>query len=205
MPRFSFKLELAYNNAHTQAWVASYQARQGPADRLNEYFKGSDGNTRNTVGDVFDRAAGQLQSLRDGEVRAYCQDPRGGCAGGGAAAVTYPYQNQIAYCDFFFDGSSDLNENCHSQDRAEIVMHETTHTLQVAGTDDHAYFYDGIRGLNHQDALTNADTYGLYASSFWTNCYGANIAQVYSCIDINFGGACTGVRMPGKPPSHFTN
>lgn len=164
---------------------------------MNEYFKASDGNTRNIVAGVFDRAAGQLQTLRGGEVRAYCTDPRGGCAGG-AAAVTYPYQNQVAYCDYFFNGSTDLNQNCHSQDRAEIVMHETTHTTQVAGTDDHAYFYDGIRGLNRQDALDNADTYGLYASSFWTDCYGANIAQVYACNDAYFKGACTGIRMPGK-------
>lgn len=80
------------------------------------------------------------------------------------------------------------------------MLHETTHTNSVAATDDHAYFYEGIRGLNRQDAMSNADTYAEYASSFWEGCYNANIAQVYACTDRAFQGICTGIRMPGMLP-----
>ena len=75
---------------------------------------------------------------------------------------------------------------CHSQSQATNTLHEMTHAL--AGTADHAYGMDGIMGLSSEQAVSNADTYALYATGTYSHIPQVqSIANIQQDLDLNCG------------------
>jgi deuterolysin len=92
-------------------------------------------------------------------------DIYGGCESG-VLAYTLPSNNYIAYCPLFFNDLPGLTSQCHAQDQATTVLHETTHAPGVysPGTEDNGYGYSAATSLSSARAVLNADSYALYAN-----------------------------------------
>ncbi len=192
----NLKLNIALANCRTMASYARDQARNGDAGRMNEYFQRSDGDTRNTVADVFQKVLDNCALVHEGFSRTYCTDIRNDCPG--AIALTYPSTSEMVLCPGFFNGQDELTDRCHTGDRSSVLVHESTHLREVKGTGDLAYGYDDSRRLSADDTLRNADSYTYFAHSFYEGCYNANLYSVRGCVDRDFGGDCVNVVGPRK-------
>ncbi|KAI0513143.1 neutral protease [Xylaria bambusicola] len=138
-------------------------------DKLAEYFKNADSSTRSTVVSVFNAAASECGSTSSG-APYYCSDVYDACEPG-VIAYTLPSEEYMVNCPIFFSDLSPASSSCHDQDQWSTVLHETTHLLSVAGTDDYGgYGYDFVQSLSSEENLSHADTYALFAQSLYAGC-----------------------------------
>ncbi|KAI1736390.1 neutral protease [Xylaria scruposa] len=138
-------------------------------DKLIEYFKNADSETRSYVVDVFNNVAAECGSTSSG-APYYCSDVYGACEDG-VIAYTLPSEGYMVNCPIFFDELPPASSQCHAQDQQTTVLHETTHLTSVAGTDDYGgYGYDFIQSLTAAQNLNHADTYTLFAQSIYADC-----------------------------------
>ena len=161
--------QTALKNCAQLASAAAEAAKSGDAAKVEEYFKSSDSQVRDTVADVLTKVAGECGSTDGGVSKYYCTDVQNGCEPQ-VLAYTVPSQSFQAYCDLYFSDLPDLASSCHQQDKATTNLHETTHLSQIKGTDDLGYGYDNAMKLSTQDALNNADTYALFANAINLKC-----------------------------------
>ncbi|KAI1129856.1 neutral protease [Nemania abortiva] len=138
-------------------------------DKLTEYFKNADADTRSKVVEVFNNVADECSSTTSG-APYYCSDVYGACSDG-VIAYTLPSEGYMVNCPIFFDELPAASSECHAQDQQTTVLHETTHLSSVAGTDDYGgYGYDFIMSLSAEQNLNHADTYTLFAQSIYAGC-----------------------------------
>ncbi|KAI0469340.1 neutral protease [Xylaria cf. heliscus] len=131
-------------------------------DKLAEYFKNADAETRSYVVDVFNNVAAECGSTSSG-APYYCSDVYGACEDG-VIAYTLPSEGYMVNCPIFFDELPSASSECHAQDQQTTVLHETTHLTSVAGTDDYGgYGYAFVQSLSAAQNLNHADTYTLFA------------------------------------------
>ncbi|KAI0397188.1 neutral protease [Xylariaceae sp. FL0594] len=131
-------------------------------DKLAEYFKNADSDTRSTVVGVFDAVASECGSTSSG-APYYCSDVYNSCSDG-VIAYTLPTEGYMVNCPIFFSDLQASNSQCHAQDQQSTVVHETTHLSSVKGTDDYGgYGYDFVQSLSAEENLNHADTYALFA------------------------------------------
>lgn len=159
----------ALSNCAKLARAAQQAASSGPADRMQEYFKGSDSTTRNKAAAILGRVVSECGSTNGGISDYYCTDVGGDC-GSNVLAYTVPSQSYQAYCDIYFNNLPGLTSSCHRQDQATTTLHEMTHLSQVGGTRDLGYGYTNAMRLSNSQALNNADTYALFANAVYVNC-----------------------------------
>ncbi|CAM1502413.1 Fc.00g043970.m01.CDS01 [Cosmosporella sp. VM-42] len=162
--------QTALSNCARLASNAQAAASTGSADKMVEYFKASDSNTRNTVSGVFSRVASECGSTDSGVSRYYCSDVYGACSSG-VLAYTLPSGSYMAYCDLYFQQLPALTTGCHSQDQATTNLHEATHLTQIKGTSDYGgYGYNFVQSLSAAQNLNHADTYALFANAIALSC-----------------------------------
>ncbi|KAF5024185.1 hypothetical protein F66182_3699 [Fusarium sp. NRRL 66182] len=152
------------------ASAAQEAAANGPADKLEEYFKSSSSQTRSTVSDVFSRIAAECGSTNGGVSRYYCSDVYGACQNG-VLAYTVPGASYMAYCDLYFERLPASTSNCHGQDQAGTNLHEMTHLNEMKGTLDYGgYGYNFVQSLSAEQNINHADTYTLFANAVSLGC-----------------------------------
>ncbi|KAJ4144539.1 hypothetical protein LMH87_003420 [Akanthomyces muscarius] len=159
----------ALKNCVSLSNAAAQAAKSGSASKVEEYFKSSSSNTRNTIVNVFTKTARECGSTNGGASRYYCTDQFGGC-GGRVLAYTQPSRSLMVYCDLYWNDLPNLTSGCHRQDQSTTTLHEMTHLSEVAGTRDNGYGYDNIRKLSTQQSLTNADSYAMFANAIYARC-----------------------------------
>ncbi|CAF3491710.1 unnamed protein product [Fusarium graminearum] len=154
----------------SQAAAAQQAAANGPADKMDEYFKRSDAATRAAVADVFAKITAACGTIDSGEMRYYCSDVYGACKNG-VLAYTVPNGNYMSYCDLYFDRLPATTTNCHGQDKGNTNLHEMTHLNQIKGTSDFGgYGYSFLRSLTAEQNINHADTYALFAQAVSMSC-----------------------------------
>ncbi|GKU01252.1 deuterolysin metalloprotease family protein [Fusarium langsethiae] len=154
----------------SQATAAQQAAANGPADKMDEYFKRSDAATRATVADVFAKITAACGTIDSGDMRYYCSDVYGACQNG-VLAYTVPNGNYMSYCDLYFDRLPATTTNCHGQDKGNTNLHEMTHLNQIKGTSDFGgYGYSFLRSLTAEQNINHADTYALFAQAVSMSC-----------------------------------
>lgn len=162
--------QAALAQCHTQAVAAQQAALNGPADKLEEYFKRSDPATRATVADVYAKIIGACGTIDAGDMRYYCSDVYGACKNG-VLAYTVPNGNYMSYCNLYFDRLPTSTTSCHGQDKGNTNLHEMTHLHQIKGTSDFGgYGYNFVRSLTAEQNINHADTYALYAQAASLHC-----------------------------------
>ncbi|KAI3323953.1 neutral protease [Xylariaceae sp. AK1471] len=138
-------------------------------DKLAEYFKNSDSNTRDYVVNVFNNVAEECGSTSSG-APYYCSDVYDACSDG-VIAYTLPSEGYMVNCPIYFSELSAASSTCHDQDQQSTVLHESTHLTSVAGTEDYGgYGYDFVQSLSASQNLNHADTYALFAQSIYAGC-----------------------------------
>ncbi|CAG7564309.1 unnamed protein product [Fusarium equiseti] len=162
--------QAALKQCFDQAVKAQNAAANGPAEKLDEFFKRSDQATRSTVADVFSKIAGACGTIDSGDMRYYCSDQYGACKNG-VLAYTVPNANYMSYCDLYFDRLPATTHSCHGQDKGNTNLHEMTHLNQIKGTSDFGgYGYSFVRSLTADQNINHADTYALYAQAVSMSC-----------------------------------
>ncbi|KAI1039448.1 hypothetical protein LB505_002667 [Fusarium chuoi] len=162
--------QAALSNCARQASAAQEAASNGPAAKVEEYFKNSDAATRSTVADVFAKIAAECGSTNAGDTRYYCTDVYGACQNG-VLAYTVPGGNYMAYCDLYFERLPATTSTCHAQDQGNTNLHEMTHLNQIKGTSDYGgYGYNFIQSLTAEQNINHADTYALFANAVSLGC-----------------------------------
>jgi deuterolysin len=158
------------SNCAVLARGAANAATNGPAAKMEEYFKSSSQATRNTVAANFNRVAQECGSSTSGLSRVYCSDPYNFCSGNLAYAVSW--ENYTAVCDSWFSSRwEDITKKCHMEDRANVLLHEMTHLDVLVGTDDlNCYGYQCVRSLTAAQNIKHADTYLFFANAIYAGC-----------------------------------
>ncbi|KAF2278571.1 uncharacterized protein EI97DRAFT_448473 [Westerdykella ornata] len=161
-------IRTALSNCQKLASSAASAASSGT--KLDIYFKSTSSSTKNAVSERLRAVASDCGSSGSA-TSTNCNDPYGGCSSN-VLAYTVPSQNFITYCNLFFNELPDLTSTCHGQDKATTVLHEETHAPGVysPGTDDLGYGYAAAMRLSTSQALSNADSYALYANAIHLNC-----------------------------------
>ncbi|KAJ6788301.1 hypothetical protein PWT90_07729 [Aphanocladium album] len=151
------------------AQAAANAAVSGPDDKMVEYFKAADDDTRCTVSAVFQKVAAECGSTSGGGTAYYCSDVRGACQAG-VLAYTAQSENLMAYCPLYFE-MPPLASRCREQDQATTNLHEMTHLTQIKGTEDFGgYGYNFIQSLSAEQNLNHADTYAVFANAIALGC-----------------------------------
>ncbi|KAJ6784381.1 hypothetical protein PWT90_05061 [Aphanocladium album] len=162
-------VETARQNTLNIAKKAAAAARNGPANKMTEYFESASQSARNTVATAFDKMANAYQSSSSGRPDLHCRDAQGYCTGG-TVAYTLPPQNLIVFCSSWFNYPA-LNSACRQVDQAHIAVHEATHLSMVKGTDDYGtYGYQNSINLPASKNLNHADTYAYFAHDTLSGC-----------------------------------
>lgn len=167
------------------AATAQYEAAQGQASRMNEYYKNSDAQTRRTVSEVFRKVGEVCSTMNGGYAGIYCSDIHRGCDGG-AVALTYSGESNMILCDSFFNAIPASSNQCHNGDQGSVLVHEATHLSQVKGTGDYGYGYDSVKKNSAATNLNHADAYTYFSKSFYETCSNSGDPgsyQVYICRD----------------------
>ncbi|KAH8747167.1 Deuterolysin metalloprotease family-domain-containing protein [Diaporthe sp. PMI_573] len=159
----------ALTNCAALARKAATAATSGAAAKLTEYFKSSTTATRNTVADVFNKAATECGSTTSGVSTQYCTDTLGYCSSN-VLAYTIPSRSIMVSCPLYFSALTALSTQCHAQDQATTTLHESTHLTQIKGTADNGYGYSAVQGLTSAQSLNNADSYALFANAIQVGC-----------------------------------
>jgi deuterolysin len=154
-------VQTALSNCNKLASAASGAAQAGT--KLSTYFKSSSSATKNTVANRLKAVAADCSNGK--ATTSNCNDEYNGCAAN-VLAYTQPSKNSVYYCEIFFSKLPALATTCHGQDQATTVLHEETHNPAVyaPGTDDIGYGYDAAIKLSTSQALSNADSYAIYAN-----------------------------------------
>jgi deuterolysin len=144
------------------AAVAEKAAREGPDNKMKEYFKSSDSKTRKTVATVFNLMQQECSGGTD--AKQFCTDVGNDCSPG-VLAYTSPRTSTIVNCPSYFKLPS-LTSRCHRDDQVTTTMHETTHLKQIKGTSDMGgcYGYSCTTHLPGKQNINHADTYCLFAN-----------------------------------------
>lgn len=160
-------VETSVKNTHDIAVKAAEAARNGPANKMIEYFESAGQSARNTVATAFEKMArayassGGLPDLHCRDVQNYCQ---------GAVAYALPPQNLIVFCSSWFNYPT-LTPGCRKVDQAHIAVHEATHLSMTKGTDDYGtYGYENSIALPASRNLNHADTYAYFAHDTLSGC-----------------------------------
>jgi len=155
----------------SMANAAAEAATSGDATVFETYFKDSSSSTRSKVAANFQAVAKDCGANPVGDTTSHCTDPYSYCTGDLLAYTIWKDTDSLVnsgrtgtiyHCARYFNDLPAAPEQCHEQSQATNTLHEETHA--VAGTEDHAYGYTAIKELSASDALTNADTYALYAN-----------------------------------------
>ena len=126
---------------------AQKTARSGPAAKMEEYFKSSSSETRQTVSDVFGEVAGECNVNGSTKTTFSCIDTFRACSDR-TTGYTLQVQAATVFCPTYFSRLSAVNEQCHSYDQGTIAIHEATHLHAVKSTSGFAgYGYDYVRIL----------------------------------------------------------
>ncbi|KAJ5662965.1 hypothetical protein N7507_003696 [Penicillium longicatenatum] len=160
----------ALRKASSLAAAAATAAREGSADKFQEYYKSTNDSVRATVAARLDAVAREANSTTS-STTYYCSDEFGYCDSN-VLAYTIPSQNAIANCDMYYSYLPEISQSCHHQDRATTSLHEFTHAPGVfsPGTEDYGYGYAAATALQGPEAVLNADTYALYSNAIYLNC-----------------------------------
>ncbi|PGH28214.1 hypothetical protein AJ80_00104 [Polytolypa hystricis UAMH7299] len=155
----------ALSNSANLSAKAAEAAANGPAAKVQEYFKSTSASVREQVAARFRAVAAESQSETSGATTYYCSDPYGICTSN-VLAYTLINEDIIVNCPIYYTVIPGLSTQCHAQDRATTTLHEFTHAKGVysPGTDDHAYGYQASMALTSAEALDNADSYALFAN-----------------------------------------
>ncbi|KAK8115983.1 hypothetical protein PG984_012485 [Apiospora sp. TS-2023a] len=163
----------ALSNCQKLALAAAADAADPMSKRFVEYFKSNASETRQTVADRLTAVAGECATSDSGSSRLFCYDYYNVCEVYGPL-VAYSVSSgpdTMVVCPLYWERPG-LTTECHKQDHATTILHETTHSGSVYSpkTNDYAYSYDNITQLEPWFALNNADQYSLYANAVHLNC-----------------------------------
>ncbi|KAJ5543817.1 hypothetical protein N7494_005096 [Penicillium frequentans] len=166
IPTLERRTQMTCDNLQPQ----QFAARDGSADKFNEYFKTTNDSVRAVVAARLDAVAREANSTTSATTY-YCSDEYGYCESN-VLAYTIPARNAIANCDLYYSYLPELARSCHYQDRATTSLHEFTHApgFYSPGTEDLRYGYAASTALQSREAVMNADTYALYANAIYLNC-----------------------------------
>ncbi|KAI8634478.1 neutral protease [Xylariaceae sp. FL1651] len=140
--------------------AASVAASGG--DKLVEYIKNSNTDTRDYVVQVFNNIASECSSTSSGALY-HCTDVYKACSDG-VIAYTLPSEGYIVNCPIFFSCLLAAGSECHALDQDGTVVHETSHFSSAAGIEDYGgYGYDFIQSLTAEQNLNHANTYAPFA------------------------------------------
>ncbi|KAK6854266.1 hypothetical protein PG995_009359 [Apiospora arundinis] len=161
------------SNCQKLALAAAADAADPASKRFVEYFKSNASETRRTVVNRLTAVAGECGTADSGAARLFCYDYYNVCEVYGPL-VAYSISSgpdTMVVCPLFWERPG-LTKECHRQDHATTILHETTHQASVYSpkTNDYAYSYDNITKLEPSRALLNADQYSLYANAVHLNC-----------------------------------
>ncbi|KAK7991715.1 hypothetical protein PG996_013268 [Apiospora saccharicola] len=163
----------ALSNCQKLAQAAAADAADPASKRFVEYFKSNASETRQTVVDRLTAVAGECATSDSGSSRLFCYDYYNVCEVYGPL-VAYSVSSgpdTMVVCPLYWERPG-LTTECHKQDHATTILHETTHSGSVYSpkTNDYAYSYDNVTQLEPWFALNNADQYSLYANAVHLNC-----------------------------------
>lgn len=162
-------VKASVRNTKTIATGAAKAARDGPAKKMEEYFKRADSNTRSVVAGAFDKMVNLYGSDSSGQPTIHCTDVHNYCSQ--ATAYCTPGSAEIVFCPKWFQNYGEIEKKCRFVDQAHIAVHEATHLRQVKGTDDYGtYGYDQSRALSADKNLNHADTYAYFAHDNYAGC-----------------------------------
>ncbi|KAI8207959.1 hypothetical protein KHU50_008159 [Colletotrichum sp. SAR 10_65] len=152
-----------------KSYATAAQAAATAGTRVEQYFGSSSSSTKSTVASVFGKAATLLGSTSSG-AGLHCTDVGNFCSDGVVAYAQPGTDGYIVVCDYWFQFPASTS-TCHGADQPYVLVHESTHLSEVAGTDDVCYGYEGcVDGLSTSQALNNADSFAMYAHGIQTNC-----------------------------------
>ncbi|EXF79751.1 metalloproteinase [Colletotrichum fioriniae PJ7] len=152
-----------------KTYVTNAQTAANAGTRLQQYFKSTSSSTKSTVAGVFGKAATLLGSTSSG-AGLYCTDVGNFCSDGVVAYAQPGSGGYIVVCDYFFQFPASTT-SCRATDQPYVLVHESTHLTEVAGTDDVCYGYEGcVDSLSTSQALNNADSFAMYSQGIQTNC-----------------------------------
>lgn len=132
-----------------------------------EYFDSADSTTRTEVEQVLRKAATECSTTgTNAEINCEFKGMKNPRCNGNIYAYTMvnPSFKRIAYCPEYFSELKPQTKICHETDQATTTLHEVTHVPAIKGTADHAYGYQEATRLKTKAALTNADSYALFAN-----------------------------------------
>ncbi|KAK8023141.1 metalloproteinase [Apiospora marii] len=157
----------ALSNCQKLALAAAADAADPASKRFVEYFRSNASETRQTVVDRLTAVAGECATSDSGSSRLFCYDYYNVCEVYGPL-VAYSVSSgpdTMVVCPLYWERPG-LTKECHKQDHATTIIHETTHSGSVYSpkTNDYAYSYENITQLEPSFALNNADQYSLYAN-----------------------------------------
>lgn len=158
-------VKAATEDCASMASAAADAATNGDASFLEKYFMDSSDATRSKVAEVFQAVAKECQNTPGGASTSHCTDQLNHCSGN-VLAYTYwqgygqDQAGEVYYCPSYYQLPDDASY-CQGQTQGGTIFHEMTHA--VAGTDDLAYGYYAISQLSTEQALTNADSYTVFA------------------------------------------
>ena len=159
----------ALANCETMARQAQTAALSGPEDRMIEFFKSADNETRQTVAEVYERAAEECSSSNSGVGTVNCVDLFQLCATN-VVSFARSSRSQIVHCDLFFEKPAQADK-CYGTSQASTTLHEMTHLSQIGGTDDFdSYGYNAVRALDADENIKHADTYEMFAQAVRLDC-----------------------------------
>ncbi|KAK7942742.1 Neutral protease 2 [Apiospora aurea] len=163
----------ALSNCQKLALAAAADAADPASKRFVEYFQTNAPETRQTVVDRLAAVAGECATADAGSSRLFCYDYYNVCEVYGPL-VAYSVSSgpdTMVVCPLYWERPG-LTTECHKQDHATTILHETTHSGSVYSpkTNDYAYSYENITQLEPWFALNNADQYSLYANAVHLNC-----------------------------------
>lgn len=138
--------------------------------QFKEYFLADDAETRQDAAERLSGIAAESSSApANANANAslthfFCQDKWDWCTSN-VVAYTLPSDNYIVACERFWEMPVETAE-CHAPDRGYVVLHEMAHApaIKEPWCQDRAYGYDAVRRLTAKQAITNADTFSLFAA-----------------------------------------
>ena len=163
-------LKTALRNAAFLSSQASVAARLGSPAKFHEYFHTTSPRIRQSVSSRFAAIAQETaissfsSQTKKPKVTYHCTDPLSYCRDG-ILAYAIPARSIIVNCPLYYQ-LPELTGRCHGQDQATTTLHEFTHASEVyaPNTVDFAYGYAGIRALEAEEAVRNADSFALFAN-----------------------------------------
>ncbi|KAM4058890.1 lysine-specific metallo-endopeptidase domain-containing protein [Hirsutella rhossiliensis] len=148
------------------AGAAQQAASCGSALRMEDYFKDSSQETRDSVADTFAKVAAEC-SLNNTRLYFTCQHRLCRLSNTGA----YFYFSDPSHVLFCHRGY--LAPTFPTPDSqysvVQTLIHEVTHIERVKGAQDLGYGLKGITDIDKDDNLNNSDTYAWFAAAVYLN------------------------------------